>query len=671
MTPWKLFRKLGRTIRGGASPGQIFLGCLLGVWIGMTPGFNLTLLTGVILLVLLNANTGIAALGFLVGKVLCLALAPVTYQIGYAVIHGAEGLFRSLAGIPVVALLDLHVYCLVGGLPVALVVGCVMGWALARMVLAARLALVKVHGRSEAVQKLGSNVVVRLLLRIAFGKQKTSLAESLESRPPLLRKGGLIATIVVVVVLLGVELLLADMLFAKLIERKLGRAAGAEVNTASAHLSLLGGSVEIAGLQVTDRDKPTHNALQISRLAGGLSISDLLTKRFVIDEMTVEGLKRDVPRTSAGEVYPAAEASPRKRPPQQTVGRGEAGEDWSHYFEETDKYREYLRKIRQYLAKRRAEKARKEEGKAPPAGAAEGRGYLSLSAANVLTRVPSWTIRKLSARDIPVPESTLTMDLLCRELSGQPELNDQPMTIEAGGPELLAVKLTFHFGRPEQKHGLRLVIPNVKITDKFPVAVRDGTVTFQAEGTFTDSALDMPFTIALKGSQTQPQVGKGLFGLDPETSAEILKSLEAVNLYGAVQGDLESPRLTFDTKRTLDEIAASLKKGGLEKLAGLARRQAQKQIEKQVDKHVRKALDKTAARLEEKTGIRLPKTLKGDALKKLLKPGKKDAKDGKGSVQPKDILKDLLPGKKDKDDGESPTSKPAKPKAKDILKQFF
>ena len=174
----------------------------------------------------------------------------------------------------------------------------------------------------------------------------------------------------------------------------------------------------------------------------------------------------------------------------------------------------------------------------------------------------------------------------------------------------------------------------------------------------------MPFTIALKGSQTQTQGGKGLFGLDPATSAEILKSLEAVNLYGTIHGDLESPRLKFDTKRTLDEIAASLKKGGLGKLAGLAQRQA----EQKAKEYAGKAVEEAASRLEEKTGVRLPKKLDADALKNVLKPGKKD---GKPAVQPKDLLEGLLPKKKDTDDTKSPTSKPAKPKAKDIIKKFF
>ena len=127
MGPVKLIRGIGRILRGGADRRQVFLGCLLGVVIGMIPGFNGALVLAIALFFFLNANGLLAALGVLLGKVLCLVLAPVTFNIGYVIIHkvGLEGFFRWAADTPVLALMDLDVYSLVGGLPVALVVGTV------------------------------------------------------------------------------------------------------------------------------------------------------------------------------------------------------------------------------------------------------------------------------------------------------------------------------------------------------------------------------------------------------------------------------------------------------------------------------------------------------------------------------------------------------------------
>ena len=148
LTPIGLIRKLGKLARGGVTPLQVLLGCLLGVMLGMVPGFNMTMLLGIVLLVLLNANGGMAALGFALGKALCLLMAPVTFQIGYFLIHriGLEGLFRAAGDTPVVALMDLHYYCLVGGLPVGLLVGLAMGLGMAKLVQGVRKGILAVVG---------------------------------------------------------------------------------------------------------------------------------------------------------------------------------------------------------------------------------------------------------------------------------------------------------------------------------------------------------------------------------------------------------------------------------------------------------------------------------------------------------------------------------------------
>ena len=117
----KLSRKFGKMLRGGAGSKEIFLGAFFGILIGMIPGVNLSLILAILLLLLLNANIGFALLGVLLGKALCLVLAPFTFQIGFFIIHeaGLEGLFRVFSETPILALLDLQVYCLTGGLPVA------------------------------------------------------------------------------------------------------------------------------------------------------------------------------------------------------------------------------------------------------------------------------------------------------------------------------------------------------------------------------------------------------------------------------------------------------------------------------------------------------------------------------------------------------------------------
>ena len=165
MNPLKLIRKFVKLVRGGAHPWQIFLGCLLGVMIGMVPGFNMTVVLLIVALLVFSATLGLAIIGFAVGKALCLALAPLTFEIGYVLIHhsGLEGLFRAASETPVVALMNLHYYCLVGGLPLALVVGAAMGLAVGHVIRLVRVAALGAAGKSEKVQRLIANPVVRIL----------------------------------------------------------------------------------------------------------------------------------------------------------------------------------------------------------------------------------------------------------------------------------------------------------------------------------------------------------------------------------------------------------------------------------------------------------------------------------------------------------------------------
>ena len=94
--------KFGKALRGGTGPAQMFLACLIGVLVGMVPGINLTLVLGILLLVLINVNGPLAVLGIVVGKVLCLLLAPVTFEIGYVLIHGIglENLLCAACEVP-------------------------------------------------------------------------------------------------------------------------------------------------------------------------------------------------------------------------------------------------------------------------------------------------------------------------------------------------------------------------------------------------------------------------------------------------------------------------------------------------------------------------------------------------------------------------------------------
>lgn len=638
---FKLIRKTVKLLRGGAAPRQIFLGAFLGVLVGMIPGMNLVLVAGIFLLLILNAHMGIALMGVALGKLLCLLLAPITFRIGYALIHGIgqEGLFRALIGMPVLALLDLHKYCLVGGLPIALFFGGVFGWVMVKSVKWLRIGIVEATRRTPKAEKLAQNKLVRVFMRIVFGRSKRDLADMLQKRPPFFRKAGLILAAVVAAITLGLEFLLLDMAVKAGITSGISAATGAEVNLKDAHLSLLGGKLELRELQVTNPEKPTHNLFQAELILADLSVTDLLARRFVIDTVSASGVRTGTERSSPGKLLRRPREE-RKEPEEVE----EPQDSLAGYFEKAVTLRKYLGKLKRYLEQR---KAKKEEGVAKEAekerllDLAANQGYLALSAQNILARHPTWLIRSLSVDQLAFRENLPPQKLEAKELSSHPELHTRPMELRlspaAGGAPTVALEL--HFEKPEEPHKLQLNLQDIpvgdtiKLSQQAPVDVKEARADVRAQGTFSIQKVDILFALSVKDLKASLREGKSVLGLDPKTAAEVFQGLEELEISGALEGRLPIPRVRLDEKQILSSLKDALLKAGKRELA------------KRADEQLGKVREEITEKVREEVKEKLP-DLK-EAVKKLLPDlgeEKKDEaeKDQEKPKKPTDILKELF-----------------------------
>jgi len=84
---------------------------------------------------------------------------------------------------------------------------------------------------------------------------------------------------------------------------------GAEVNVADVHTSFWNGSFEIRGIQITNKDKPETNALEIGRVHFKFLWDALLRMKFVVDNASVDQFSINTKRTKPGFVYPAPQNS--------------------------------------------------------------------------------------------------------------------------------------------------------------------------------------------------------------------------------------------------------------------------------------------------------------------------------------------------------------------------
>jgi uncharacterized protein (TIGR03545 family) len=90
------------------------------------------------------------------------------------------------------------------------------------------------------------------------------------------------------------------------------QANGAEVNVGSIKTSFLNGSFDMNVLQVTDKERPTHNMLEIENMHFQYLWDALLRMKFVVDDASINNIQIAKPRKSPGRVLPPEPAKPSK-----------------------------------------------------------------------------------------------------------------------------------------------------------------------------------------------------------------------------------------------------------------------------------------------------------------------------------------------------------------------
>ncbi len=123
-----------------------------------------------------------------------------------------------------------------------------------------------------------------------------------------IRWKGLGAFLGILIVLFIFWFFFVDVFVARIIEKCGTKAVGAKVELDQADVSLFPMGMELKGLQVTNRDKPMRNAVEISRISFSLEPLRLLRRKVIIDEMSLEGVRLDTPRKRSGAIAPRSGA---------------------------------------------------------------------------------------------------------------------------------------------------------------------------------------------------------------------------------------------------------------------------------------------------------------------------------------------------------------------------
>ncbi len=117
-----------------------------------------------------------------------------------------------------------------------------------------------------------------------------------------IRWQGLVAFLGVTISICLIWALFVDPVIKRVIEKTGTKIVGAKVELEKADLSLFPIGLTLFGLQVTDPDEPMKNAVEIGRIAGTVDSLQLLRRKVIVNEMSVEGVRLGTQRIRSGAI---------------------------------------------------------------------------------------------------------------------------------------------------------------------------------------------------------------------------------------------------------------------------------------------------------------------------------------------------------------------------------
>lgn len=115
-----------------------------------------------------------------------------------------------------------------------------------------------------------------------------------------IRWPGFIAFAVLLAVLIGGTLLFAETIAKSILESSLSKMNGARVDIANVNIGYSPLSLELQNIEVADKQTPMVNAVQIGKALFRISFGDLLLKKVIIDEMSLNNIEVNTPRKISG-----------------------------------------------------------------------------------------------------------------------------------------------------------------------------------------------------------------------------------------------------------------------------------------------------------------------------------------------------------------------------------
>ena len=561
-----MLRRFIKVFRGDVSPALILLSAMLGVTFGMTPGFYGVHVALLVIALIININIGVFVLFAFFGKAFCFAAAPLLFQVGRGAQDHAPGLLSTLGSLPIAGVTDFSRYSVAGGVVLGPILGMFLGVLMMLSVVRFRKKWLELDTHSEKFRAWHSSGWVRFLERILVGK-RADPSEVLKRRTKYIRTPGILAAIVLVV-LAGFALRsIKDDVVTDYTARSMTGVNGAEVDLARVILDPLAGQFSIKELQATDPAKPAQNRVAFNDLSAKVGLLDLSRGRIIMDNISLSKVRFDEPRTRPGAVLPAFSAAPAEP---FDINRFKVTEDdlakLESYVNDAKGLREWMDKIQKWLPERRAT--------SPPPPVPQS--YLEyLSARAPLSPTPHVLVKQLSLEGVKIPIDHIGMtNIQCSNLSDAPSGAGLPVNIDFKSTEHpVSISFIGHYEKDGGSAEIKAEFADydlqklqARLNRGNPVQFQGGTASGSIDGRASRDSVDIAIHVRIKGMRVQT-AGKGIFGLDPQVTAEALKVLENINTTIRLVGPLNELRIVFDGKSLTKEFRDALVRAGKAELA--------------------------------------------------------------------------------------------------------
>ncbi len=636
-----LLGSLVGSVKKGVHPRHVGVAVFLGSLAGFTTGWNLTLVTVLLLALVLRHHWKVFLQSWGAFYGLSWLMTPWCYRTGRYLLEGGS-LGRYLAPHADslwLALWDLDRYTLLGGVFWGTLVGLGAGYLAAALTRSLQAAATRVQQRVEQQPGKAGRLAWRLMCRVVFGSSQVEPAPA--SRPRWISWAGT-AVLVAVVVPGGV---LGYLFLPRLVwygvNNALWMANGAEVEAADVQLSLSRGFLQIRQLQVADPDNLQRNQFQVRQIVAVVRPGPLVRGRVVADRVVFDGLEVDVPRDVPArawnmsvpqidfpELAPSLLAEREQTGPRQQQ-EGESDEPldadaWEAYLQQGQQWKQRLAQIQRWI-KTLEQIAGGEQAEEQAGQDAVPRTWTAMRQARCRFGRPCprvW-IGQLVVRRLPKqwglgPEAAVQVV----NITSSAKLSGKPTRLELLAPQRgLELLADFNLHRDDLSHAVALQWqPDdpqklVRLPEHLPLRATPGRVLVQGQGWFSAKTIRLPLRVRARELTWQTTEEKP-WGLDARIWKQALLGIDSLELRCRLRGSWTRPQLQVDTDELLAQLQRRLQASGYDAVAQVvaaragrlkekaevklaqAKQQLQEQLENQKAK-LQKAKDKAQEQLSQ------------------------------------------------------------------------